>query len=145
MNKIMKEILADVKQYLACQEGMEAELPKILQRRWKREYGWHEPCFSPEVRRACLRGEMKTNRVGEDIYSLMALWYETITGARPPASFEVDRRWKKELRQGGQEYHLTEKEIDQLIRAVAAGTRRKQEDRDPIMVLQCLQDSESGN
>lgn len=143
MSQLMNEIIHDVKKVLNNKEASDLNVSKYVTRGLAEGYGWHNPHFPPELRRASLKGlPLKTDKHTE-IYILMSSWYETISGSRPPCSFTLYKNWKTKLRQEAEKTHrLTTKEIEQLIRAIEAGTHHKKEKRDAEKVLSLLPGSQ---
>ena len=114
-------------------------LPKVGAAREWTAYGWHNPHLPPELRSAILRGEKFEADAKTDLYTIMAVWYEKISGRRAPCSFQVYNDWKKQIRAGsGLCAGLDREERERLIHAVEAGTRRRREDRDPVKILNIL-------
>ena len=106
-------------------------------------YGWHNPRFPPEYRRACLRRDPFEPDIYTEIYALMADWYERVSGGRAPCDFSVYREWKERIRSyDGSEKKLTAEEKERIICAIEIGTRHRKADRDPAAILRILKGTE---
>ena len=120
MNKIMTEITGNVK----CNEPF--------------EHGWHNPHFSPEIRRSCLKGKSIEMDEEARMYYTMSRWYERISGKHAPCNFHVYRNWKNELRKlVGDNWN--DEQIEWMIRAIEAGTHFKKEQRNLQQILYALE------
>ncbi len=144
MDEIVKDILALALKTEDPATGRktsgEAGAPlKSGEAREPASYGWHDPRLPPELRKAHLRGEKYEADARSGLYTVMAVWYERVSGQRAPGSFQLYRDWKRAIRSGsGLCGSLGAEERERLILAVEAGTRWRREDRDPAKILDIL-------
>ena len=103
-----------------------------------RAYGWHNPHFPPEYRRACLRGGPYEVDIYTEVYFMMACWYEAISGKKAPGDFSLCPDWKNNIRHADICKEISIEETEQIIRAIETGTRRNKQERDPGMIQRIL-------